>query len=223
MVPIMLLAATCIISGFIGYLNTILDMDMPPNQYWYCNIVITTVQSSVLCSTYFIVSMTFERFYSIIKPHRAASFNTVKRAKITITCIAIVSILYNLHNVYNIGRFCIPATDYQTEISPKVFYWLSFILFFALPFVLLVAMNSVIIYTIGKRSKSNITMSEGKPQGQSQGEGQRSKSKHNEIQIYVMLQLVTFGFLILVTLAYVMLFYINFFQGTTPYFFAGYH
>ena len=95
--------------------------------------------------------------------------------------------------------------------------------FFALPFVLLVAMNSVIIYTIGKRSKSNITMSEGKPQGQSQGEGQRSKSKHNEIQIYVMLQLVTFGFLILVTLAYVMLFYINFFQGTTPYFFAGYH
>ena len=222
----MLLTATCTISGFIGYLNKVLDMDMPPNQYWYCNIVITTVQSSVLCSTYFIVSMTFERFYSIIKPHRAASFNTVKRAKITITCIAKVSILYNLHNVFltdNIGIFCIPAADYKTEILPKVFYWLSFILFFTLPFVLLLAMNSVIIYTIGKRSKSTITMSEGKPQGQSQGEGQRSKSKHNEIQIYVMLLLVTFGFLILVTPAFVMFFYINFFQGTTPYFFAGYH
>ena len=150
-----------------------------------------------------IVSMTFEGFYSIIRPHKAASFNTVKRAKIPITCI--VSILYNLHNIFltdNIGRFCIPAADYKTELLPKIFYWLSVFLFFALPFVLLLGMNSVIIYTIGKRSKSNVTMSE----GWSQDESQSSKSKHGEIQIYAMLLLVTFGFLILVTPAYVMLF-----------------
>ena len=84
-------------------------------------------------------------------------------------------------------------------------------------------MNSVIIYTIRRRSQSNVTMSEGQPQGHGKGEGQSSKNKHYERQIYVMLLLVTFGFLILVTAVYVMLFYINFFQGTTPYFFAGYH
>ena len=35
--------------------------------------------------------MTFERFYSIIRPHKAASFNTVKRTKITILIIVIVT------------------------------------------------------------------------------------------------------------------------------------
>ena len=197
-------------------------MDMPPNQHWHCVIVITTVQTSVMCSTYFIVTMTFERFYSIVRPHKAASFNTVKRAKITILSIILISILFNLHHLFftdNVGRFCIPVADYKSVVIIQVFYWSSFTLFFALPFVLLLAMNSVIIYTIRKRSKSNITMSEG--QGQSQG--QSSKSKHYERQIYIMLLLVTFGFLILVTPVYVMLFYINFFQGTTPYFYAGYH
>ena len=195
---------------------------MPPNQHWHCVIVITTVQSAIMCSTFFIVTMTFERFYSIIRPHKAASFNTVKRAKITILCIVLFSILFNLHHLFftdNIGRFCIPDADFKTVLLVQIFYWLFFPLFFALPFVLLLTMNSVIIYTIRKRSQSNITMSE----GQGQGEGQSSKSKHYERQIYVMLLLVTFGFLILVTPVYVMLFYINFFQGSSPYFFAGYH
>ena len=66
-------------------------------------------------------------------------------------------------------------------------------------------------------------MSEGQPLGHGKGEAQSSKSKHYERQIYVVLLLVTFGFLILVTPVYVMLFYINFFQGTTPHFFEGYH
>ena len=122
-----------------------------------------------------------------------------------------------------LGKFCIPDAEFKTVLVVQIFYWLSFILFFALPFVLLLAMNSVIIYTIRGRSQSNVTISEGQHQGHGKGEGQSSKSKHYERQIYVMLLLVTFGFLILVTPVYVMLFYINFFQGTTPYFFAGYH
>ena len=46
-------------------------------------------------STFFIVAMTFERFYSIIMPHKAASFNTVKRAKITISFLVLFSALFN--------------------------------------------------------------------------------------------------------------------------------
>ena len=60
-------------------------------------------------------------------------------------------------------------------------------------------------------------MSEGQSQGRAQGEGQRHKSKHGEVQIYAMLLLVTFGILILVTPAYVMLFYINFFLCGIPF------
>ena len=189
MVPITFLTATFTLSAFTGYLNKLLDMDMPPNQYWHCVIVITTVQSAIMCSTYFIVSMTFERFYSIIRPHKAASFNTVKRAKITILCIAIISVMFNLHHLFftdNVGKFCIPDAEFKTVLVVQVFYWLSFILFFALPFVLLLAMNGVIIYTIRQRSQSNVTMSEGQPKGRGQSESQGFKSKHYEKQIYIM-------------------------------------
>ena len=57
---------------------------MPPNQLWYCKMLVTIVISTVQASALLVVSMTFERFYSIIRPHKAASFNTVKRAKIII-------------------------------------------------------------------------------------------------------------------------------------------
>ena len=49
--------------------------------------LIFMVVSSFLCSTYLLIAMTFERFYSIIRPHKAASFNTVMKAKIIIVCV----------------------------------------------------------------------------------------------------------------------------------------
>ena len=43
--------------------------------------------------------MTFDKFYSIIRPHKAASFNTVKR-EITIIFIVIFSFLYNIPHLF---------------------------------------------------------------------------------------------------------------------------
>ena len=57
---------------------------MPPNPLWNCKIANTAVFTSMMWSTLFILSMTLRDFYSIVRPHKAASFNTVKRAKITI-------------------------------------------------------------------------------------------------------------------------------------------
>ena len=78
---------------------------MPPSQEDYCTVSTAVVRMASLSSTYFIVSMTFERFYSIIRPHKAASFNTVKRAKITIVAIIIFCVIYNIPHLY------ITATD----------------------------------------------------------------------------------------------------------------
>ena len=50
----------------------------------------TVLFVSTHSSTFFIISLTFERFYSIIRPHKAASFNTIRRAKIIIICIVII-------------------------------------------------------------------------------------------------------------------------------------
>ena len=72
------------------------NIKIPPDPETFCSISITVLSAATDSSTWFILSMTFERFYSIIRPHKAASFNTVKRAKIIIICIVAFSALYSL-------------------------------------------------------------------------------------------------------------------------------
>ena len=193
---------------------------MLPDQRWYCSILMNCVGIGPSCSTCFIVFMTFERFYSIIQPHRAASFNTVKRARIAIVCIIILSILY--YSPYwligdNSGRYCI-INNYAAQSKYYVlYYWFSFTLNVVLPFVFLLGMNAVIIYTLCQRSQLVIS----KSQGQRQSQGQNTSS--SERQIYITLLLVTFGFLTLTAPLHGMLFWITFASGTTPYFYASYH
>ena len=188
-------------------------MDMPPNQRWFCAIATVVLWAAGLSSTLFILSMTFDRFYSIIRPHKAASFNTVKRAKITIVSIITGSILFNIPYFYavtNVGRSCLAD---QSKIWQIVYHWLSYVVQFAIPFVSLLSMNSVIIHTLRKRS--NLIM---KPEVRSdQGHGQNSKIKTSEKQTYAILLLVAFSFFILITPLYVCLLYMRFVDFTkTP-------
>ena len=190
--------------GFTRYFNKVEHIDMPPSQFWYCTLSITILWMSSLCSTLFILNMTFDRFYSIIKPHKAASFNTVKKAKITIVCIVIFSILYNVPHFFITAqqeRQCIPFGNAIESLFGQIYYWLSLIINFFIPFVLLLVMNSFIIHTIRNRGKNDV---------RSEGQGQGSNIKSSEMQIYVILLLVTFGFLILMTPSYVLFVYVMF-------------
>ena len=198
-----------IISGFSRYLNSIHNIDIPPNQFWYCTLSITIAWMSSLCSTLFILNMTFERFYSIIRPHKAASFNTVTRAKMKITGIIVISILFNIPHLYitaQEGRACIPYGNAIHTIIGQFYYWVSLVINFAFPFVLLLIMNSFIIHTIRQRSVLGLSRSSSQGQGQNHG----NKIKNSEMQMFVILLLVTFGFLILMTPSYVLFVYVMF-------------
>ena len=198
------------------------QIDMKPSQHWYCSIAMAILWTSTMCSTMFIVSMTFERFYSIIRPHKAASFNTVKRAKITMIIIMIVSIVYNIPQIFMTVasvRNCLPYAKGGSHLG-EIYYWSYNIINFIFPFVSLLIMNSVIIHTLRTRSIPNVTGSE----LQGQGKGQTSNIKNTEKQIIVMLLLVTFGFLILSSPCYAMLMYSRYVNiEKSPKFFAGYY
>ena len=175
---------------------------MPTNPSLYCNITIPMFFTATLCSTLLILSMTFDRFYSIIRPHKAASFNTIKRAKITIFCIFVFGVVFNIPHwftTFNIGWLCLPFGNkvVMAKSYSQFYYWASFVLQFAFPFVTLLMMNSVIINTLRNRIK-NIKTDEG------QGQGQSIRTKNSsEKQVFAILLLVTFGFLILSTPMYV--------------------
>ena len=168
---------------------------MKPNQFWYCKIAVMNVLGSIQCSTYLIIAMTFERFYSIIRPHKAASFNTVKRAKIIIAFTYVFSFLFNLPYLFigdNDDIFCIPNSIASANVYGELYYWLYEVISFILPFVSLLTMNSVIIHTLRQRSRQKLTRSE----TQGQNEGQILKKKNSDKQIFTMLLLVMFGCLI---------------------------
>ena len=110
--------------------------------------------------------MTFDHFYSIIRPHKAATFNMVNRAKITIACIVVFSILFNiphLYTSYNNGWMCLPFGDLVVMAKPysKFYYWLSFAVQFVIPFILLLSMHSVIIHTLRERGKQDLIRVQG--------------------------------------------------------------
>ena len=160
--------------------------------------------------------MTFERFYSIIQPHKAASFNTVKRAKIIIVSLFIIFHLYNLPYLFIStvdGLQCVPWGKISNVIG-QIYYYLQIFLAYIFPFVALLAMNCVIIHTLRTRSFGTLK-SEGNVQAsvQSQKDGQVSKMKNSEKQIYITLLSVTFGFLLLTTPSYVLQLY-TVFVGT---------
>ena len=163
--------------------------------------------TAIMCSTLFTMSMTFERFYSIIRPHKAASFNTFKRARINIIIIIIFCISYNIPHLYITifkGRVCVPYAKGKQLVYGQMYYWISFVINFAFPFLSLLVMNSVIIHTLRNRSRFGLRIDQGQGQGQGQGkgQGQDGKLKNSEKQIYLTLLLITFGFLVLSTPSY---------------------
>ena len=182
-----------------------------------------------MSSTYIILAMTFERFYSIIMPHKAASFNTVKRAKTSLVFIFTFFTVINIPHAFLSdvdGLQCIPWGK-GTHLIGKIYLYAEIIISYILPVILLVLMNSVIIHMLRLRPNLIASKSEGQGQGQGQGqgenEGKSSKIKNSEKQIYVTLLLVTFSFLFLATPGNILSTYVMFVGvGTTPRGYATY-
>ena len=119
-----------------------------------------------------------------------------------------LGILYNVPHLFTSDHQewqCLPYGKAMETTVGLFYYWLSFVIQFALPFISLLIMNSVIIHTLRNRSivkeQGQKHVSEG--QRETQGQGQNIKILDN--QVYVILPLVTFGFLILTTPAVLVL------------------
>ena len=212
------------ISGCTVYLSIGHGVAIPPSQYWYCTLSIAVFFSSQLCTMLIIVNMTFGRFYSIIRPHKAAAFNTLRRARIIIAVVVLFSVLYNVPHLLTSSNeewICLPYGKKSVMAKPYalLYYWLSFIIQFVFPFISLLIMNCVIIHKM--HSSSDFRNRQG-TEGNVSGPG--GKLKKSEKQVYVTLLLVTFGFLILTTPSYLFFIFIMVIDFTTsPKMFAAYY
>ena len=120
----------------------------------------------------------------------AASFNTVKRAKITIICIVVFSTLFNFPYLFAMthqGRQCM--NDRRGSVK-SFYHWLCYVAQFVVPFFCLLTMNSFIIHTLRRRSRQQLGVGV---------QGQSSRMKSSEKQIYAILLLVAFSFVVFIT------------------------
>ncbi len=201
-------------SGFLIYLGQV-HRATPKDSTLFCNFRITVTFTSSLAGVLVILAMTFDRFFGIIKPHLAASFNTVKRARITCLLIIIFSILYDIPHIFTTltrGYDCVPYGKAFETVYGEIYYWLSFVINYSFPFAALLAMNSVIIHTIRTR------------QDFSAGGNKGARSKSADSQVFAILLLVTFSFLTLITPAYMLFLFqklVDF--KTNPTLLAGWH
>ena len=163
-------------AAFLRHLNSMYDVCMPPSQEDLCTLTTACLRVSSLCSTLLILNMTLERFYSIIRPHKAASFNTVKRAKITTVCIVIFCVLFNIPHLFitsTDGARCGPFGKAMKTTIGKFYYFISLLTNSGLPFIFLLIMNSFIISAIRQRPNLGQSRSGDRSQVKHQSQGQK--------------------------------------------------
>ena len=163
--------------------------DVSHHPHLYCSMGVTSTWTANMCSTLFLLSMTFDRFFSIMKPHKAAAFNTTKRAKITIVVCVLFSLLYNSPHIfissYQTGQ-CVPFEAGMKLLVGQIYYWLSYVLNFVLPFILLLSMNSFIIAMIHKSRLLNATF----PTNQDQSHCKTKNLRNRHMLFYFLSRLV---------------------------------
>ena len=206
-----------------SYLNLVHDLDVSlDNPYRYCALISFFIISTFLCSAYLLIAITFEHFYSIIQPHKAASFNTVKRTRIVIVSVTIGCISYSGPFLFisdDFGKLCIPNKFASDYVLGEIYHWLTEIVSFIFPFISLVTMNSVIIHILRKRSWEDISV----PMFQGGTDGRNLKVKNSEKQVLKIVLIITSAFLILNITTRPFALYLHFYTGDTPYYFTGLH
>ena len=182
-----------------------------------CRFAAFLVLHALQNTTYQVLAMTIDKYIAIKWPHRAATYSTPRRAKITVTCIYICVVIYNIPHIFIsqlTGDVCLGYAI--GGFITKVYSWMTFVLNAIVPFVMLLYMNYIIIQTVrGSRKMFREPIEKG--QGQIDTNQRRQKSiKNTEAQLSIMLILVTSLFLILMIPTYIRFLYTTFVTRDTP-------
>ena len=132
-------------------------------------------------------------------------------------CLVLYILFPILFIVGHDGRLCIPNRFASDYVLAQIYSWFTEVLLLAFPFISLLIMNSVLIHTLRKRSKQHFSGLS----GQDETEPENVKTKNSEKQVFTMVLLITFAFLILNIPPRALVYYLNFYSGNTPSYYAG--
>ena len=163
--------------------------------------------------------------WTFLQHHQTSLGSLIKytqTAESIIACIYVFFISYSIPYLYVAGtraENCVTNRFASGYVLGELYHWLTEIIIFIVPFISLLTMNSFIIHTLRQRSKLKLL----ELGGEGQTQGKNLKMKSSEKQIFTMALLVTFVFLFLNIFTRALVFYLNFYSGNTPYYYAGLH
>ena len=183
--------------------NWLLSVVKVHNWYaWECRFAAFLTMLAVQNATYQVLAMTADKYIVIKWPHKAAILSTPKRAKITVICIYIFVIVYNIPYLFITKLVGLQCLGYAAGgVITVVYSWLTFTINAIIPFSLLIYMNCVIIQRV---RQSQTLFRNDKSSDETQGHYQNNAAqrrqktmKNTERQLTIMLILVTTLFLVL--------------------------
>ena len=204
-----------------NYLLTVVKIHV-----WYpieCKIAAFLALYALQNTTFQVLAMTVDKYIAIKWPHKAATYSTPKRAKITAVILFSCVFVYNIPHLIiskTVGTECLGYASGGT--ITKVYSWLSFVLNAIVPFVMLIYMNYVIIKKVRESRKmftDEITVADDTPKSEicnSANQKRQKSMKNTENQLTIMLLLVTTLFLILMIPTYVRFLFFSFVKRDTP-------
>ena len=164
-------------------------------------------------STFQVIAMTLDKYVAIKWPHKAATYSTPKKAKMTVIIIHICVVIFNLPHLYMsqlTDGICLGYSNGGT--ITKVYSWFTFVINAIIPLTSLIYMNGVIIQKV-RSSRKQFGFGEDTqnhdPSNVATAKRQKTM-KNTENQLTIMLLLVTTLFLILMIPTYIRFLYTTF-------------
>ena len=161
---VMLLALACsdtmflYMTPFRNWLLYIFKVDFRGFSDFGCKILILLVYSTYQASSWFLVMLTFERVFCIVRPHKVKLYFTTKKAIIAVCVIVVLITGHNTHVFYGFGNH--PVSEFLgregCQISQEnyiTFYryywhWIHFATSYIVPCTAIVFGNTFIVYKL---------------------------------------------------------------------------
>ena len=174
-----------------------------------CKIQIFLTYFSIQFSSWLLVAVTMERVISVILPHKVKLGCTTMKAGIAVMTVFICVFGLNSHILYGYGQVYKPSASGKYRCAPiyedyiyfldNILPWIDFAFTFAIPFVLLLTCNMIIIVTLRKNTRRRRKLSL----------SQKGKGGHSITVMLIMLCVVFFICLTPVSIYLIVLPYIK--------------
>lgn len=157
---------------------------------FYCYFLFPMYFFFIVASIWMVISITYNRFVAVVFPHKAASLNTLKKSYIIVACTLVFSFIINLPHFFNFrpiqendGSWTADSTKYgKSKAATEYDFVAHCMLLVLIPWVIVLVLNSVIIYKLCKNKDFRA----------STGKGKMSKER----QTTMILLAVTFAFML---------------------------